>query len=350
MPLLPAPLFPAVVKPRAAGGPVHARLLPSRFALVLYADRSLLGTWWGEEVAEDLALAPGLVEAGDDLDGRALLDAQGLTWTHDFNVAVEAGMAIRVNFSELPENVLRDGFSAAAGAGRAHDRPAGRARGAPRRRTATRTASTSSPRARRRTPPRPRRPASASSDRTWPPCAPPSSASPRLGRCRRRRGGRTVEGVPGTPAVEEEGDLYRMTAAAAATAALGLAGDGALERADNARLDELRRSEAMAKALWPGLLGHYLDALMQVGLGASNRAWLRDWSAHYVRGGGVLPTLLVGSQPYGLLPVSKIDTPAAPVGRVAARRNRARPAALPLERRGPWRGAPRSRGRRRGAG
>ncbi len=57
-----------------------------------------------------------------------------------------------------------------------------------------------------------------------------------------------------------------MTAAAAATAALGLADDGALERATNAQLAELPHAEAMAAALWPGLSGYYLDALMQVGL------------------------------------------------------------------------------------
>ena len=131
MPLLPAPLFPAVVKPRRARGPSPRTAAALPLALVLYADRSLLGTWWGEEVAEDLALAPGLVEAGDDLDGRALLDAQGLTWTHDFNVAVEAGMAIRVELLPAARERPAGRVLRAAGAGRAHDRPAGRARGAP---------------------------------------------------------------------------------------------------------------------------------------------------------------------------------------------------------------------------
>ena len=116
--------------------------------------------------------------------------------------------------------------------------------------------------------------------------------------------------------VTSDGDLYRMTAAAAATAALGLAGDGALERATNAQLAELPHAEAMAAALWPGLSGYYLDALMQVGLARADRAWLRDWSAHYVRGGSVLPTLLIGAQPYGLLPVSRIEVPATPAGRL----------------------------------
>ena len=111
-PLKPAPRFPPLAKPRVPGGPVHARLLPSRFALVLIDDGTVVDTFWGEEVAEDLPLAPGLVEAGgDDLDGRALLDAQGLAWTYDFEVAVEKGMAIRVNFSQLPEQFLKRGFS-----------------------------------------------------------------------------------------------------------------------------------------------------------------------------------------------------------------------------------------------
>ena len=79
---------------------------------MLIDDGTVVDTLWGEEVAEDLPLAPGLVEAGgDDLDGRALLDAQGLAWTYDFEVAVEKGMAIRVNFSQLPEQFLKRGFS-----------------------------------------------------------------------------------------------------------------------------------------------------------------------------------------------------------------------------------------------
>ena len=55
---------------------------------------------------------------------------------------------------------------------------------------------------------------------------------------------------------------------------------------------------------------------MQTGLAPANRAWLRDWSARYVRGGALLPTLLIGAQPYGLLPVSRVGAPPRPVGRV----------------------------------
>ena len=68
--------------------------------------------------------------------------------------------------------------------------------------------------------------------------------------------------------------------------------------------------------LWPGLLGQYLDELMHTGLTAADRTWLRDWSTHYVRGGALLPTLLVGAQPYGLLPVALSKPPEAPAGNV----------------------------------
>ena len=311
-PLLPPPRFPSSANPRTNGGPAYARLLPGRFALVLLDDTTVFGTWWGEEVADDLPLAPGLVEAGDDLDGRALLDAQGLTWTYDFDTAVDAGMAFRVDFSTLPAQFLKRGFSQLLVLGvRATDQQAElEALLAAHRYTqgldfieqGTPTNATEA-------------------------AAPgislvhPDLAAVRASELDEHKGPTEPSPHGGRPPVfprpvTSDGDLYRMTAAAAATAALGLAGDGALERATNAQLAELPHAEAMAAALWPGLSGYYLDALMQVGLAAPDRAWLRDWSAHYVRGGSVLPTLLIGAQPYGLLPVSRIEVPATPAGRL----------------------------------
>ena len=311
-PLVPPPRFPRA-DPRTAGGPAYARLLPGRFALVMLDDTTVNGTWWGAEIADDLPLAPGLVEAGDDVDGRALLDAQGLAWTYDFDAAVDAGMAIRVDFSSLPPQFLKRGFSQLLVLGvrgsdqqeeleallTAHRYTDGLdfvEQGTP-----TNVTESAAPAVDLDHPDLAAVRAAELDDDKDPPA--PSGrrpADPKLPR----------------PVSPSDGDLYRLTAAAAATAALGLSDDGALDRATNAGLTELPHAEAMARALWPGLARQYLDALMQVGLGAADRAWLRDWSAHYVRGGGVLPTLLVGSQPYGLLPVSRLDTPAAPAGRI----------------------------------
>ena len=52
-------------------------------------------------------------------------------------------------------------------------------------------------------------------------------------------------------------------------------------------------------------------------LGGDDRAWLRDWSGRFARGGAPLPTLLVGPQPYGLLPVSGRDARLGPAGRIS---------------------------------
>jgi hypothetical protein len=311
-PLAPPPRFPKTVA-RTAGGPAYARLLPDQFALVIIDDGTVISTHWGKEIAADLPLAPGLVEAGDGVDGRALLDAQGLTWTYDFDAAVEAGMAIRVDFSTLPPEFLKRGFSqllvlgvrtsdqqkeleALLTAHRYSDGLDFVEQGTPTNVTETAVPAVDLDH------PDPAAVRAAELDDGKEQPAPP-------------RGGGRGPKLP-IPILNDDGDLYRQSAAAAATAAIGLSDDGALGRATNAGLAELRHAEAMAKALWPGLAGQYLDDLMQLGLGADDRAWLRDWSAHYVRGGGVLPTLLVGSQPYGLLPVSLIGTPAAPAGRI----------------------------------
>ena len=134
-----APAFPGPAKPTTAGGPAYARPPPSRVALVIVDDTTVVGTWWGAEVADDLALAPGLVEAGDDLDGRALLDAQGLTWTYDFEEAVDGDWPSASTF-DLPARSRRVLASAAAGVGVLIDRPAGRGSRRCWRRIATRRA------------------------------------------------------------------------------------------------------------------------------------------------------------------------------------------------------------------
>jgi len=72
-------------------------------------------------------------------------------------------------------------------------------------------------------------------------------------------------------------------------------------------------SEALAEAanttLWQSAWGTFLDRL-DGGLGPAvsdgqRESW-RDWWQQDVRGGGALPTLRVGNQPYGLLPVGVV--------------------------------------------
>ena len=55
---------------------------------------------------------------------------------------------------------------------------------------------------------------------------------------------------------------------------------------------------------------------MQGAVTGEDRDWLRDWSARFVRGAGPLPSLLVGPQPYGVLPVTLVAPEIVPAGNV----------------------------------
>ena len=66
----------------------------------------------------------------------------------------------------------------------------------------------------------------------------------------------------------------------------------------------------MNQALWGSTLEYLLESPLAFGghpvLEGSDLEWLRDWFCDYVRGGAALPALRIGTQPYGLLPVTKM--------------------------------------------
>jgi hypothetical protein len=223
--------------------------------------------------------------------GRAWLAAQGLAWTYDFVEAEKVGLGIRIDLNDFSEAVIRDvGFPWLVVVGvtdldrsaeleellEAHRYTRGVEfipQGTP-----TNTTETSAPGL--------------------------SLESPDLAALRAAE----LDAPPpaARPSIDVEGDLYRRNAADAASIALGLGRGNPLDRTKNAALAELPRAEAMNRLLWPALAGNYLDHMLDGVVSDEGRAWLRDWSVLYARGGGVLPTLLVGSQPYGLLPVSLV--------------------------------------------
>ena len=285
-PLEPAPRFPSI-QTAAAATPTWARLLPERLGVVGYVNEAVFGPFWGALIPDDLPLAPGPVDTEGPLDGRALLSAQGLAWTYDLAEAERAGMALRIDL-EAAGVPVRRGFTEliAIGArtGDQHDALAGLLdahrythgldlipQGTPTNRTDTAAPGLSNE-------------------------APDLDAviAGELAEPRAR------------PALSDDGALYRMQGADAASVALGLERRNALDRAANAGLAEGDQGAAMNQVLWPGLGGYYLDHLLNGALTDGDRAWLRSWSASYVRGGGPLATLLVGAQPYGLLPVASL--------------------------------------------
>ncbi|MEQ1528268.1 MAG: hypothetical protein ABL925_03060 [Methylococcales bacterium] len=75
--------------------------------------------------------------------------------------------------------------------------------------------------------------------------------------------------------------------------------------------DECAAAKHMNVALWQSTWGYYLEQMM-AGFWSNdsvdeNLAWIRQHFIEYVRPGGPLPTIRVGKQPYGLLPVTALN-------------------------------------------
>ncbi|HYU65965.1 MAG TPA: hypothetical protein VEK09_04380, partial [Jatrophihabitantaceae bacterium] len=81
----------------------------------------------------------------------------------------------------------------------------------------------------------------------------------------------------------------------------------------DAALHEQADMQQMATALWPATWGYYLLNLIGfdgTGLTLESIAWAREHFIEHVRAFGPLPTLRVGRQPYGVLPVTSLGEPA----------------------------------------
>lgn len=89
--------------------------------------------------------------------------------------------------------------------------------------------------------------------------------------------------------------------------ALGL-GTGTLSRAPGADLREQSWQAALLDATWSALGGYYLTEMLDpVADDPAISSSLRQHVTAHLRAGGPLPTLRIGAQPYGILPVSPRD-------------------------------------------
>jgi hypothetical protein len=100
----------------------------------------------------------------------------------------------------------------------------------------------------------------------------------------------------------------------AMTTALGLANtDRVFANLTNATVKEQLDARAMNTALWQATWGYFLSQMLGVGRNGENPlddndiAWARRHFIEYVRASGPLPTLRIGKQPYGVLPVTSLD-------------------------------------------
>lgn len=261
-----APAFPetAALQRRAA----RPRLLPERFVATAWQGGQRLRA---RGAIVDPALQVGLL--GDDSarlrDQEGLRVLEGTEWLHDYALALQKGMAIdlplprRAPIERLYVYGIRQSWTPAQASAEletllaAHD-GAGRLffvpQGAPTNNTEADEAAW---------------------DR-W----------------------KEPEPLPLSPPTQDAQSNGRVAAAA-----LGAA-DRLLAELPGADLREQEAAAAMNAALWPATWGYFLETLDdgQEALSPRLIEGLRRFHQQHLRGGGALPALAVGPQPYGLLP------------------------------------------------
>ena len=256
-----APLFP-ITTPRTNPPPI-ARAMPDHFVGVAYAGGSLVGVGTGAPVQAPLLTGPA---AG----GRVTVTADGLAigdgtqWLVDYEAAKAAGMAFEVSLISIitePLQLLVFGVRSGDGTAefedllRAHLVTSGVEFIAP----GTPTNNTENSRS------------------TWSMRTPPA------------------------PPARAAGPLPPGSDGARLSAALGT-GASVLAQAGGAAQETQSLAAAAHAVLWPATWGSYLAA---VGPHVSDelREVMRDIFEDVVRGLGPLPSLRIGAQPYGVLPV-----------------------------------------------
>lgn len=92
----------------------------------------------------------------------------------------------------------------------------------------------------------------------------------------------------------------------ASAAALGL-DSSVFSHVAFAGLQEQTEARCMNAALWHSTWGYYLEQILSPVFNSRQAAAFRSHFVELVRGRGPLPVLRLGSQPYGLLPVTSLD-------------------------------------------
>ena len=258
------PVFPVVELAELRRTPV-ARLLPQRWTATAYAGGQITAVVTGAPVTPDLAVGPDLnaplVRA--ESDEVAAIDT-GMNWLVDFAAAERAGMALRLPVAG-PIDLLvvtgvgdDDGAEALRALLAAQRYTEGLAFLAPE--TTTNNAE--------------QRPSGWSSDAAaW------------------------LPGGGGQPVPDGF--------AATTSAALGLGDSRVLAGLPNAGDLDPALTGAMATVLWPATWSYWLTQFG--GADAATDDWGLGHARRFVRPGGPLPTLRVGRQPYGVLPVTSLN-------------------------------------------
>lgn len=283
------PSFPTPEQ-RKTVSPGKARLLPDHWIVSGYQRNQLLFTESGKQIPRDLPLSPDFAATGPAPKTMAqLLTTQGLIWLTDFDKAVEVGMGIRLPLHEYYRP--QDGLDLFVVGVRSGDTPA----------IATRQFMNLLAAhhwthgvdvVRRGTP-------TNNSDRTN---SGVSLSEPDLNALLH-----SVLAIP-DPHGRAKEPLHRRRPDDALILALGLESGSILERVGQRNDPMLDRAGAMSAALWPATWGYFLRTMLDNAVDEQWIDWLRQHFIRRVKPGGLLPTIRVGNQPYGLLPVAQEHT------------------------------------------
>jgi hypothetical protein len=249
-----------------------ARQLPDRFIVLAYLGGVRVRAVWGQPMAGDLATGPSPAESVVSIAGVPA--DEGMRWMLDFVTAEKVGMGVRIalgageekGFERLVVLGVRATVKPAAGADgledllRAHAYTDGLGLLAP------------------------GTPTNGDSD---------------------ARSGLPAPGSGRAPIARFGGASSAGAAADGLAAALGIRAS-AFVGSEGADATDDEDAAAMQRALWPALGGYVLEQLIDV-VGRSELAALADHQASWVRADGVLPTLRIGRQPYGVLPVGALS-------------------------------------------
>jgi hypothetical protein len=275
------PRFPDVArKPQPWTRPARAALLPRRWLALGYRGDEEVMRVWGAPIADHVALGPDPKLDDSPVPGEGELPIDdGVRWLVDYEEALRSGMAITVADAEVTGG-LAPGLDVliVVGVDWSLD-PAAAATALGDRLAA----------------------AAASDGLSFMPVGTPTNNTAGDAAGAGIDGAELLDPFDAPPPPADD------SAAGRAERALGLAPGSPLSAAPGAGARDDVAAHHMANALWPTTWGYFLDQLMRPLVADATTDAVREHFRDHVRGRGPLPTLRVGSQPYGLLPVVASD-------------------------------------------
>jgi hypothetical protein len=262
-----------------------ARILPERWLVLAYRGDTLVVRKWGRPLPDDLPMgpAPDLEPAADEpADPPAEQDAlpidDGMQWLVDFEAAEALGMAITIDEQDVTGGALAAGFDLLVVLGVDWTLEPGDA--------ATRLEAHLAAH-------------SYSDGLSFPRLGTPTNVTEEAAAA-------TNTDVQRRPELLDPTAAPNVTADSGATRlkdALGLPTPSVLEAAPGATDRSDTAARHMNNALWAPTWGYFLEQMMRPLVDLTNAAAVQDHFRRFVRGRGPLPTLRLGKQPYGVLPV-----------------------------------------------